>query len=104
MLNLCVKREIFDLFSFHSHHSCMYFYKQSLDGFALALAADGRFLYISETVSIYLGLSQVSLTTSMKLKSLIWFTDSLSKRQRKRKKCIFMYFLNIEKVDESLAN
>lgn len=34
---------------------------QSLDGFALAVAADGRFLYISETVSIYLGLSQVSL-------------------------------------------
>ena len=33
---------------------------QSLDGFAFALAADGRFLYISETVSIYLGLSQVS--------------------------------------------
>lgn len=36
---------------------------QSLDGFALALAADGRFLYISETVSIYLGLSQVSAVT-----------------------------------------
>ena len=35
---------------------------QSLDGFALALAADGRFLYISETVSIYLGLSQVSFS------------------------------------------
>ena len=34
---------------------------QSLDGFAFALAADGRFLYISETVSIYLGLSQVSI-------------------------------------------
>jgi hypothetical protein len=33
---------------------------QSMDGFAFALAADGRFLYISETVSIYLGLSQVS--------------------------------------------
>lgn len=32
---------------------------QSLDGFAFNLAADGRFLYISETVSIYLGLSQV---------------------------------------------
>ncbi|KAG0715022.1 Protein trachealess [Chionoecetes opilio] len=31
---------------------------QSLDGFAFTLAADGRFLYISETVSIYLGLSQ----------------------------------------------
>ena len=33
---------------------------QSLDGFAISLASDGRFLYISETVSIYLGLSQVS--------------------------------------------
>lgn len=28
----------------------------------MAVAADGRFLYISETVSIYLGLSQVSVT------------------------------------------
>ncbi|CRK97341.1 CLUMA_CG010732, isoform A [Clunio marinus] len=37
---------------------------QSLDGFALALAADGRFLYISETVSIYLGLSQVEMAGS----------------------------------------
>jgi len=32
---------------------------QSVDGFAFALSNDGRFLYISETVSIYLGLSQV---------------------------------------------
>jgi neuronal PAS domain-containing protein 1/3 len=32
---------------------------QSLDGFAISLASDARFLYISETVSIYLGLSQV---------------------------------------------
>lgn len=38
-----------------------FFVLQSLDGFAFALAADGRFLYISETVSIYLGLSQVSI-------------------------------------------
>ncbi|CAO1417573.1 unnamed protein product [Diamesa tonsa] len=37
---------------------------QSLDGFALAVAADGRFLYISETVSIYLGLSQVEMAGS----------------------------------------
>jgi neuronal PAS domain-containing protein 1/3 len=37
---------------------------QSLDGFAIALNSDGRFLYISETVSIYLGLSQVSFLTS----------------------------------------
>ena len=35
-----------------------------MDGFALAVAADGRFLYISETVSIYLGLSQVEMTGS----------------------------------------
>lgn len=42
-----------------------YFYAlQSLDGFALAVAGDGRFLYISETVSIYLGLSQVEMTGS----------------------------------------
>lgn len=35
---------------------------QSLDGFAFALGQDARFLYISETVSIYLGLSQVEMT------------------------------------------
>ena len=35
---------------------------QSLDGFAISLASDGRFLYISETVSIYLGLSQVIIS------------------------------------------
>ncbi|KAG1667868.1 Protein trachealess [Nymphon striatum] len=38
--------------------------QKSLDGFALALTPDGRFLYISETVSIYLGLSQVEVTGS----------------------------------------
>ncbi|XP_032882995.1 neuronal PAS domain-containing protein 3 isoform X2 [Amblyraja radiata] len=37
---------------------------QSLDGFLFALNHEGRFLYISETVSIYLGLSQVELTGS----------------------------------------
>ncbi|XP_074662483.1 protein trachealess-like [Tubulanus polymorphus] len=37
---------------------------QSLDGFAFALSNDGRFLYISETVSIYLGLSQVEMAGS----------------------------------------
>lgn len=37
-------------------------FPQSLDGFAFSLGADGRFLYISETVSIYLGLSQVSFS------------------------------------------
>lgn len=50
---------------------------QSLDGFALALAADGRFLYISETVSIYLGLSQVSAVTLIVNTVSGWFSDSL---------------------------
>ncbi|CAG5136374.1 unnamed protein product, partial [Candidula unifasciata] len=36
----------------------------SLDGFAFILGSDGRFLYISETVSIYLGLSQVEMAGS----------------------------------------
>ncbi len=38
---------------------------QSLDGFAIALNSDGRFLYVSETVSIYLGLSQVRPLSSV---------------------------------------
>ncbi|KAI4573006.1 hypothetical protein MJG53_012844 [Ovis ammon polii x Ovis aries] len=33
---------------------------RSLDGFVFALNQEGKFLYISETVSIYLGLSQIS--------------------------------------------
>ncbi|XP_037631111.1 neuronal PAS domain-containing protein 1 isoform X1 [Sebastes umbrosus] len=37
---------------------------QSLDGFVFVVSHEGRFLYISETVSIYLGLSQVELTGS----------------------------------------
>ncbi|XP_031703078.1 neuronal PAS domain-containing protein 3 [Anarrhichthys ocellatus] len=43
---------------------CLCFCFQSLDGFVFALNKEGRFLYISETVSIYLGLSQVELTGS----------------------------------------
>ena len=42
------------------HADAVFVLFQSLDGFAFTLATDGRFLYISETVSIYLGLSQVS--------------------------------------------
>lgn len=37
---------------------------QSLDGFAFAIGRDGKFLYVSETVSMYLGLSQVEMTGS----------------------------------------
>jgi len=49
-------------YSMHTYCSSISYFLslQSLDGFAMAVAADGRFLYISETVSIYLGLSQVS--------------------------------------------
>ena len=51
---------------FKSHNNTIFLWffcivlLQSLDGFAFSLSNDGRFLYISETVSIYLGLSQVS--------------------------------------------
>ncbi|KAI3367660.1 hypothetical protein L3Q82_026213, partial [Scortum barcoo] len=42
------------------HNPCISFDEKlcSLDGFVFALNKEGRFLYISETVSIYLGLSQ----------------------------------------------
>ena len=45
---------------------------QSLDGFAISLASDGRFLYISETVSIYLGLSQVRIEMSHSIVTCVW--------------------------------
>uniref|UniRef100_A0A1B0AU87 Protein trachealess n=1 Tax=Glossina palpalis gambiensis TaxID=67801 RepID=A0A1B0AU87_9MUSC len=48
--------------SYEQHHGTHIL--QSLDGFILAVAADGRFLYVSETVSIYLGQSQVEMTGS----------------------------------------
>jgi len=34
---------------------------QTLDGFIFVLAADGKIMYISETASVHLGLSQVDL-------------------------------------------
>ncbi|XP_031429826.1 neuronal PAS domain-containing protein 1 [Clupea harengus] len=47
---------------FELHHGAHLL--QSLDGFVFVVSQEGRFLYISETVSIYLGLSQVELTGS----------------------------------------
>ena len=35
---------------------------QTLDGFVFMLAPDGKIIYISETASVHLGLSQVELT------------------------------------------
>lgn len=35
---------------------------QTLDGFIFVLASDGKIMYISETASVHLGLSQVELT------------------------------------------
>jgi len=37
---------------------------QTLDGFIFVVGQDGKILYISETVSVHLGLSQVSPLTS----------------------------------------
>ena len=52
---------------------------QSLDGFAISLASDGRFLYISETVSIYLGLSQVIMSLLVVFDEYLMFSrDRLS--------------------------
>lgn len=55
-----VPKKVFLRSLFNVHLSFSLF--QSLDGFVFALNKEGRFLYISETVSIYLGLSQVSRT------------------------------------------
>ena len=35
---------------------------QTLDGFIFVLSSDGKIMYISETASVHLGLSQVELT------------------------------------------
>ncbi|PNJ42234.1 SIM2 isoform 4 [Pongo abelii] len=35
---------------------------QTLDGFVFVVASDGKIMYISETASVHLGLSQVELT------------------------------------------
>lgn len=35
---------------------------QTLDGFIFVVAPDGKIMYISETASVHLGLSQVSLS------------------------------------------
>ncbi len=34
---------------------------QTLDGFIFVVAADGKIMYISETASVHLGLSQVKI-------------------------------------------
>lgn len=34
---------------------------QTLDGFVFVVASDGKIMYISETASVHLGLSQVGL-------------------------------------------
>ena len=56
---------------------------QSLDGFAFILGNDGRFLYISETVSIYLGLSQVSANRDCHVASRLWLAGFPTVRERR---------------------
>uniref|UniRef100_A0A8B9QHP7 SIM bHLH transcription factor 2 n=1 Tax=Apteryx owenii TaxID=8824 RepID=A0A8B9QHP7_APTOW len=46
------------VFSFTLHISLL----QTLDGFVFVVASDGKIMYISETASVHLGLSQVELT------------------------------------------
>lgn len=38
---------------------------QTLDGFIFVVAPDGKIMYISETASVHLGLSQVSLIIAL---------------------------------------
>uniref|UniRef100_A0A8C5X078 SIM bHLH transcription factor 2 n=1 Tax=Malurus cyaneus samueli TaxID=2593467 RepID=A0A8C5X078_9PASS len=44
---------------FHPTHFSLF---QTLDGFVFVVASDGKIMYISETASVHLGLSQVELT------------------------------------------
>lgn len=39
----------------------MLFLLQTLDGFVFVVASDGKIMYISETASVHLGLSQVGI-------------------------------------------
>jgi len=39
----------------------MFVWLQALDGFLFVLSSDAKVLYVSETVSVHLGLSQVSV-------------------------------------------
>ena len=41
---------------------------QTLDGFIFVISQDGKILYISETVSVHLGLSQVSPRRTVSLR------------------------------------
>jgi len=43
----------------HAYMICVLIYLQTLDGFIFVIGQDGKILYISETVSVHLGLSQV---------------------------------------------
>jgi single-minded homolog 2 len=49
----------FDLLLFSS--LSLLSFGQTLDGFVFVVSADGKVMYISETASTHLGLSQVSL-------------------------------------------
>lgn len=40
-------------------HSTLFLFPQTLDGFIFVVAPDGKIMYISETASVHLGLSQV---------------------------------------------
>jgi hypothetical protein len=51
---------------------------QTLDGFIFVLSSDGKIMYISETASVHLGLSQVRGTRCIQYKQeVVRFTSEL---------------------------
>lgn len=59
-----LKREA-ALYLCNNAFSTLYRFFQTLDGFIFVVAPDGKIMYISETASVHLGLSQVGLTHPM---------------------------------------
>lgn len=78
---------------------------QTLDGFVFVVAADGKIMYISETASVHLGLSQVGVTFcpsvkqwSLDLQVIVTIISSPKQRVlffRKRKRTICVIYLQM---------
>ena len=59
----------------HDHHSLALDLLQSLDGFLFVLGADGKVIYMSETASSHLGLSQVGILPIILFFNLLWIVS-----------------------------
>uniref|UniRef100_A0A668T7V2 SIM bHLH transcription factor 1b n=1 Tax=Oreochromis aureus TaxID=47969 RepID=A0A668T7V2_OREAU len=60
-LSVAVRGQL-SLYLCNNTFSTLYRFFQTLDGFIFVVAPDGKIMYISETASVHLGLSQVELT------------------------------------------